>query len=228
MGDTIYFQIGEVKYGKPILDRIIQPSTSLNDAVKCALDLLRSDHALQRVGWAADRHLRLPARLHGSRLHHQARKGQTPIFDSIRDAWGSALHKAFQGHRAGARLEDLAFGVSGYPLKLQERATREECHACKKPRRGSACRRWPLPRLTLPASAELSGYTIAPAGPADPRNSYVPQAGAVFVVDDAKGANHHVLSRQQGQQGRGRLHAGDQAAAIGTRPRQAGGFGCRW
>ena len=40
--------------------------------------------------------------------------------------------------------------------------------------------------VTLPASAEPSGYTIAPAGP-DPRN-YVPQAGAVFVVDDAKGA----------------------------------------
>lgn len=39
----------------------------------------------------------------------------------------------------------------------------------------------------LPASAESSGYTIAPAGPADPRN-YVPQSGAVFVVDNAKGA----------------------------------------
>lgn len=42
--------------------------------------------------------------------------------------------------------------------------------------------------VTLPASAEPSGYTVAPAGPADPRNNYVPQAGAVFVVDDAKGA----------------------------------------
>jgi len=37
MGDTMYFQIGEVKYGKPILDRIIQPGTSLSDAAKCAL-----------------------------------------------------------------------------------------------------------------------------------------------------------------------------------------------
>ena len=40
---------------------------------------------------------------------------------------------------------------------------------------------------TLPASAESSGYTVAPAGPADPRNNYVPQSGAVFVVDNAKG-----------------------------------------
>ena len=37
MGDTTYFQIGEVKYGKPILDRIIQRDTSLSDAAKCAL-----------------------------------------------------------------------------------------------------------------------------------------------------------------------------------------------
>jgi hypothetical protein len=67
----------------------------------------------------------------------------------------------------------------------------------------------------VPAFAQSSGYTIAPAGPADPRNNYVPQAGAVFVVDDAKGGDQHVFPRQQGQQGRGGLHAGDQAAAIG-------------
>jgi len=42
--------------------------------------------------------------------------------------------------------------------------------------------------VTLPAFAQSSGYTISPAGPADARNNYVPQAGAVFVVDDARGA----------------------------------------
>ena len=41
--------------------------------------------------------------------------------------------------------------------------------------------------VTLPASAESSGYTVAPAGPADPRNSYVPPVNGVFVVDNAKG-----------------------------------------
>lgn len=35
--ETPYFQIGEVKYGKPILDRVINPGTSLDDAVKCVL-----------------------------------------------------------------------------------------------------------------------------------------------------------------------------------------------
>ena len=41
--------------------------------------------------------------------------------------------------------------------------------------------------VTLPASAESSGYTVAPAGPGDARNSYVAPVNAVFVVDNAKG-----------------------------------------
>jgi len=37
MTDTPYFQIGEVKYGKPILDRVINADTSMDDATKCVL-----------------------------------------------------------------------------------------------------------------------------------------------------------------------------------------------
>ena len=35
--ETPYFQIGEVKYGKPILDRVIKADTSLEEAMKCVL-----------------------------------------------------------------------------------------------------------------------------------------------------------------------------------------------
>jgi putative proteasome-type protease len=35
--DTPFFQTGEAKYGKPILDRVITPSTNLAEATKCAL-----------------------------------------------------------------------------------------------------------------------------------------------------------------------------------------------
>jgi len=35
--DTPYFQTGETKYGKPIIDRVITPLTSLADATKCVL-----------------------------------------------------------------------------------------------------------------------------------------------------------------------------------------------
>lgn len=35
--ETPYFQIGESKYGKPIIDRVVTPKTSLDEAAKCAL-----------------------------------------------------------------------------------------------------------------------------------------------------------------------------------------------
>jgi putative proteasome-type protease len=35
--DTPYFQTGETKYGKPIIDRVIRQSTPLADAAKCVL-----------------------------------------------------------------------------------------------------------------------------------------------------------------------------------------------
>jgi putative proteasome-type protease len=35
--ETPYFQIGEYKYGKPVLDRVLTPETELDEAAKCAL-----------------------------------------------------------------------------------------------------------------------------------------------------------------------------------------------
>jgi putative proteasome-type protease len=35
--ENLYFQIGESKYGKPIIDRVVTPDTSLDEAAKCAL-----------------------------------------------------------------------------------------------------------------------------------------------------------------------------------------------
>lgn len=35
--ETPYFQIGETKYGKPIIDRVVTADTSLDDVVKCVL-----------------------------------------------------------------------------------------------------------------------------------------------------------------------------------------------
>lgn len=35
--ETPYFQIGEYKYGKPVLDRVLTPETGLDEAAKCAL-----------------------------------------------------------------------------------------------------------------------------------------------------------------------------------------------
>ena len=94
MGDTTYFQIGEVKYGKPILDRIIQPDTSLSDAAKCALisfdSTMRSNVS---VGPPID--LMIYRRDSLKRGFSIRLEDDDPYLQAIRDGWGGAIHKAF-------------------------------------------------------------------------------------------------------------------------------------
>jgi len=94
MGDTNYFQIGEVKYGKPILDRIIQRNTSLIDAAKCALisfdSTMRSNVS---VGPPIDL---LIYRRNSLKKDFTIRlEDDDPYLQAIRDGWGGAIHKAF-------------------------------------------------------------------------------------------------------------------------------------
>jgi putative proteasome-type protease len=94
MGDTSYFQIGEVKYGKPILDRIIRRDTSLTDAAKCALisfdSTMRSNVS---VGPPIDLMI---YRRNSIEPGFQIRlEDDDPYLQAIRDKWGGALHKAF-------------------------------------------------------------------------------------------------------------------------------------
>jgi putative proteasome-type protease len=94
MGDTTYFQIGEVKYGKPILDRIVRRDTSLTDAAKCALisfdSTMRSNVS---VGPPIDLMI---YRRNSLKPGFQIRlEDDDPYLQAIRDRWGGALHKAF-------------------------------------------------------------------------------------------------------------------------------------
>jgi putative proteasome-type protease len=53
--DTPFFQTGEAKYGKPIIDRVIAPATSLSDAAKCVLVSFDSTmHSNLSVGMPID------------------------------------------------------------------------------------------------------------------------------------------------------------------------------
>jgi putative proteasome-type protease len=94
MGDTTYFQIGEVKYGKPILDRVIRHDTSLADAAKCALisfdSTMRSNVS---VGPPLDLLIYRRNSLQGGfkvRL-----EDDDPYLQAIREGWGAALLNAF-------------------------------------------------------------------------------------------------------------------------------------
>lgn len=89
-----YFQIGEAKYGKPILDRVLRPDTSLDEAAKCALismdSTLRSNIS---VGLPLDL---LVYDTNALRVTHFASIDENnEYFRMIRGTWGERLRQVF-------------------------------------------------------------------------------------------------------------------------------------
>lgn len=93
--ETPYFQIGETKYGKPILDRVITPETDLTRAAKCALLSLDSTiRSNVTVGLPID--LLVYRRDSFSVTSHQLIQDDDPYFNDIRTRWGQGLKDLFQ------------------------------------------------------------------------------------------------------------------------------------
>jgi putative proteasome-type protease len=109
--ETCYFQIGESKYGKPVLDRMITPATPLDEAAKCAL--VSMDSTLK-----SNLSVGLPLDL----LVYEAQRYQTdklvcidehnPYFHMIRSSWGQKLRHVFES------IEDPHWsdGATAHPL----------------------------------------------------------------------------------------------------------------
>ncbi len=92
--DTPYFQIGESKYGKPILDRVITRSSSLAEATKCALISMDSTiRSNLSVGPPLD--LLCLKRDALRVLVHRSISGDDDYFRMIRGGWGESLRHAF-------------------------------------------------------------------------------------------------------------------------------------
>ena len=93
--ETPYLQIGENKYGKPILDRIITPDTSLEDAARCALvsedSTMRSNVTVgppfELAIYAADG-LEEP--------RYMNLKLASPLYKSLQKSWNDGLQRAFK------------------------------------------------------------------------------------------------------------------------------------
>ncbi|GIX23633.1 MULTISPECIES: proteasome-type protease [Caldimonas] len=90
-----YFQIGESKYGKPIIDRVITPATPLEQAAKCAL--ISMDSTLKSnlsVGLPLDLLIYEADSLHASRILHIDENDS--YFRMIRSTWGQRLREVFE------------------------------------------------------------------------------------------------------------------------------------
>jgi putative proteasome-type protease len=111
--ETCFFQIGESKYGKPVLDRMITPSTPLNQAAKCAL--VSMDSTLKSnlsVGLPLD----LLVYREGSFRSDDVVSidEHNPYFAMIRSTWGQRLQEVFTG------IEDPQWGeyATSFPVRV--------------------------------------------------------------------------------------------------------------
>jgi putative proteasome-type protease len=92
--DTPYFQIGESKYGKPIIDRVISRSSSLAQAAKCALVSMDSTiRSNLTVGPPLD--LAIIRRDEFRLATHISIDLENDYFKMIRTRWGFALQEVF-------------------------------------------------------------------------------------------------------------------------------------
>ncbi|MCR6632067.1 MAG: proteasome-type protease [Magnetospirillum sp.] len=93
--ETPYFQIGETKYGKPIIDRVINTRTDLTQAAKCALLSLDSTiRSNVTVGLPID--LLIYERDSFAVDNHHVIHDHDPYFEDIRTRWGQGLNNLFQ------------------------------------------------------------------------------------------------------------------------------------
>jgi putative proteasome-type protease len=111
--ETCYFQIGESKYGKPVLDRLIVPTTPLDTAAKCALVSMDSTMKSNlSVGLPLDLLVYREGALCSDRV--VCIDDGNPYFQMIRTTWGQRLREVFDS------LEDPYWGSGDtrYPLRV--------------------------------------------------------------------------------------------------------------
>jgi putative proteasome-type protease len=91
--ETPYLQIGEHKYGKPILDRVIKPETTVDEAIKAALvsmdSTLRSNLS---VGMPLDLAVIPTDEYHAKTVRIESDHKE---FRQISDSWAASLRQAF-------------------------------------------------------------------------------------------------------------------------------------
>ncbi|QIL78837.1 proteasome-type protease [Diaphorobacter sp. HDW4A] len=112
--ETPYFQVGESKYGKPVLDRVITPETPLDEAAKCAL--VSMDSTLKSnlsVGLPLDLVLYEEGQFASDKI--VCIDEYNPYFRMVHESWGQRLRQVFDS------IEDPAWngGVTDVPIRVE-------------------------------------------------------------------------------------------------------------
>ena len=100
--DTPFFQTGEAKYGKPIIDRVITPATSLTEATKC---VLVSFDSTMRSNLSVGMPIDLVCYERDSLEVRMRRRfdRDDPYFDALSKAWSEGVRTVF------GQLRDLTW-----------------------------------------------------------------------------------------------------------------------
>ena len=111
--ETPYFQVGESKYGKPVLDRVLTPETPLDEAAKCAL--VSMDSTLKSnlsVGLPLDLVVYEVDRFSTGKI--VCIDENNPYLRMLHDSWGHKLRQVFDS------IEDPAWdgGTTNVPIMV--------------------------------------------------------------------------------------------------------------
>jgi len=94
--ETPYFQIGETKYGKPIIDRLIKPATPLDVAAKCVL--ISFDSTMRSNVSVAPPIDLLCYRTDALMVDtYRQIDSDDPYFTALSRSWGEGIRRAFDG-----------------------------------------------------------------------------------------------------------------------------------
>ncbi len=117
--ETPYFQIGESKYGKPVLDRVLVPETPLAEAAKCALVSMDSTMKSNlSVGPPMDLVVYEVDRFQSDKV--VSIDMDNPYYLMLHSNWGRKLRESFDS------LDDPVWddAVTATPLKVAGNATK--------------------------------------------------------------------------------------------------------
>ena len=112
--ETPYFQVGESKYGKPVLDRVVTPETPLDEAAKCAL--VSMDSTLKSnlsVGLPLDLVVYEEGQFASDKI--VCIDEYNPYFRMVHETWGERLREVFDS------IEDPAWngGITEVPIRVE-------------------------------------------------------------------------------------------------------------
>ena len=117
--ETPYFQIGESKYGKPVLDRVLVPDTPLDEAAKCALVSMDSTMKSNlSVGPPLDLVVYEVDRYQSDKV--VSIDMDNPYYLMLHSNWGRKLRESFDS------LDDPVWddAITATPLKVAGNATK--------------------------------------------------------------------------------------------------------